>query len=67
VTHPLLRDADDLAIIMLEGYALDGGGEFPDVETLPGRDVPEAQLVVGGTRDEKAGLSWGVCWLVNVG
>ena len=57
VAHALLGDADDLVVVLAERDALHGGGELPAIEALAGLHRPEAHGVVGGARDQKAGLS----------
>lgn len=50
VAHALLGDAEQLGAVLVELDALDGRGEFPDLEALARLDVPQADGVVGRTR-----------------
>jgi len=47
VAHALLRHAQQLAAILVELDALDGGRELPRLEALARLDLPEADGVVG--------------------
>lgn len=55
MTHALLRHTQELAAILAELNALDGGREVPCLEKSAGLDLPEADGVVGGTGGEDSG------------
>lgn len=50
VAHALLGNAQELGAVLVEGDALDGRGELPDLEALSRLDVPQANRVVGRAR-----------------
>ena len=62
VTHALLGDADDLAVVLAERDALHRGGELPAEEALARLHRPEAHRVVGRAGDEVLG---GACFAVR--